>query len=91
MSEDAVLREKAATLTRMLNWQGTIGMFGHVSVRVPALANVPTIAEAGVPGFDAVGWTLICAPSATPRPIIDRLAAELKGCLLYTSPSPRDS
>jgi len=35
MSDEAMLREKAATLTRMLNFQGTIGMFGHVSVRVP--------------------------------------------------------
>ena len=29
------LREKTATLARMLNLQGTIGMFGHVSIRVP--------------------------------------------------------
>ena len=35
MSEEDVLREKTATLTRMLNLQGTIGMFGHVSIRVP--------------------------------------------------------
>ena len=35
MNDEALLREKAATLTRMLNFQGTIGMFGHVSVRVP--------------------------------------------------------
>ena len=35
MNDEALLREKAATLTRMLNLQGTIGMFGHVSVRVP--------------------------------------------------------
>jgi tripartite-type tricarboxylate transporter receptor subunit TctC len=48
------------------------------TARVPALPDVPTIAEAGVPGFDAVGWTLICAPSATPKPIVDRLNAELK-------------
>jgi hypothetical protein len=34
--------------------------------------------ERGVPGFDAVGWTMICAPSATPKPAIDRLHAELK-------------
>jgi tripartite-type tricarboxylate transporter receptor subunit TctC len=47
------------------------------TVRVPALADVPTIAEAGVPGFDAVGWTLVCAPSATPKPIIERLHTEL--------------
>jgi tripartite-type tricarboxylate transporter receptor subunit TctC len=45
--------------------------------RVPALPNVPTIAEAGVPGFEAVGWTIICAPAATPKPIIDKLAAEI--------------
>lgn len=35
MSEEDVLRAKTATLTRMLNLQGTIGMFGHVSIRVP--------------------------------------------------------
>ncbi len=35
MSEEDVLREKTATLARMLNMQGTIGMFGHVSIRVP--------------------------------------------------------
>lgn len=46
--------------------------------RVPALPNVPTIEESGVPGFDAVGWTMICAPSATPKPVIERLHAELK-------------
>jgi tripartite-type tricarboxylate transporter receptor subunit TctC len=47
------------------------------TARLPALPDVPTIAESGVPGFDAVGWTLICAPAATPKPIIDRLSAEL--------------
>ena len=31
-----------------------------------------------MPGFDAVGWTMICAPSATPKPVIDRLHAELE-------------
>jgi len=35
MSEEDLLREKTATLARMLNMQGTIGMFGHVSIRVP--------------------------------------------------------
>jgi tripartite-type tricarboxylate transporter receptor subunit TctC len=48
------------------------------TTRVPALPNVPTIAEAGVTGFDAVGWTMICAPSGTPKPVIDRLHAEMK-------------
>jgi tripartite-type tricarboxylate transporter receptor subunit TctC len=48
------------------------------TARLPALPDLPTIAESGVPGFDAVGWTLICAPAATPKPIIDRLSAELE-------------
>jgi tripartite-type tricarboxylate transporter receptor subunit TctC len=45
--------------------------------RLAALPDVPTIAEAGVPGFDAVGWTIISAPAATPRPVIDLLANEI--------------
>ena len=35
MSDEALLREKTATMARILNLQGTIGMFGHVSIRVP--------------------------------------------------------
>src|SRR5580692_8986754 len=58
---------------------GTVRPLGVSStIRVPALPDVPTIDEAGVPGFDAVGWTLICAPAATPKPIVERLNAELK-------------
>jgi tripartite-type tricarboxylate transporter receptor subunit TctC len=45
--------------------------------RVPALPDVPTVAEAGVPGFEAVGWTLVCAPAATPEPIVETLNAAL--------------
>lgn len=35
MNDEMQLRKKTATLTRMLNLQGSIGMFGHVSIRVP--------------------------------------------------------
>jgi len=57
---------------------GTVRALGVSSTtRVPVLPNIPTIAESGVPGFDAVGWTLVCAPAATPMPIVDRLSAEL--------------
>ena len=58
------------------------------AARVPALPNVPTIAESGVPGFDAVGWTMICAPSATPKPVIDRLHVELQA--VAATPEVRD-
>jgi tripartite-type tricarboxylate transporter receptor subunit TctC len=56
---------------------GMVRPLGVTSItRVPALPDVPTIAEAGVPGFEAVGWTLVCAPAATPKPVVDRLSAE---------------
>jgi tripartite-type tricarboxylate transporter receptor subunit TctC len=57
---------------------GKVRALGVTSTaRVPALPDIPTIAETGVAGFDAEGWTMICVPSATPRPIVDRLQAEL--------------
>jgi len=58
---------------------GKVRALGVTSTtRVPAGPDIPTIAEAGVPGFDAVGWTIMCVPSATPKPIVNRLHAELK-------------
>jgi tripartite-type tricarboxylate transporter receptor subunit TctC len=73
----ALMFADAGSVTGQIN-AGTVRALGVSSTaRVPALPNVPTIAEAGVPGFDAVGWTLICAPAATPKPIVDRLSAEL--------------
>jgi tripartite-type tricarboxylate transporter receptor subunit TctC len=47
-------------------------------VRSMVLPEVPTLSEAGVPGYDAVIWLGIMAPAGTPRPIIDRLNAEIK-------------
>jgi len=45
--------------------------------RVAALPDVPTVAEAGVPGAEATNWWGILAPAGTPQPIVDRLHAEL--------------
>ncbi len=44
--------------------------------RSPTLPDVPTIAEAGVPGYEAVNWWGILAPTGTPKPILDRLYKE---------------
>jgi tripartite-type tricarboxylate transporter receptor subunit TctC len=41
--------------------------------RSPALPDVPTIAEAGVPGYEAVSWVGLLARAGTPRPIVERL------------------
>jgi tripartite-type tricarboxylate transporter receptor subunit TctC len=46
-------------------------------VRFPALPNVPTFAESGLPNFDVKSWHAILAPPATPKAIVDSLAAEV--------------
>jgi tripartite-type tricarboxylate transporter receptor subunit TctC len=46
-------------------------------VRSAVLPEVPTLAEAGVPGYEAVIWLGIMAPAGTPRPIVERLNAEI--------------
>jgi tripartite-type tricarboxylate transporter receptor subunit TctC len=45
--------------------------------RSPVAPDVPTIAESGYPGFDAVAWHGIMAPARTPQPVIARLHAEI--------------
>jgi tripartite-type tricarboxylate transporter receptor subunit TctC len=44
--------------------------------RSPLLPDVPTMAEAGVPGFDWFTWAALMVPVGTPKPIVDRLQAE---------------
>jgi tripartite-type tricarboxylate transporter receptor subunit TctC len=45
--------------------------------RSPFLPDMPTIAESGFPGFEAVGWIGIAAPAKTPPAILDKLNAEI--------------
>ena len=45
------------------------------TTRIEAMPDLPTIAEAGVPGYGASGWFSVVAPAGTPRPIIDKLNA----------------
>jgi tripartite-type tricarboxylate transporter receptor subunit TctC len=44
--------------------------------RDPAVSHIPTMVEAGVPGYEAREWTGIVVPAATPRPIVMRLNQE---------------
>ena len=58
--------------------QGRIKVLGVASAqRSPILPDVPTFAEAGVAGFVSDAWFGLVAPAATPRPIIDKIAADL--------------
>ena len=45
--------------------------------RLDSLPNVPTVAESGVPGFEVLSWQAVFAPAGTPKPIVDRLHAEI--------------
>ncbi|KDB54365.1 extra-cytoplasmic solute receptor [Sphaerotilus natans subsp. natans DSM 6575] len=46
--------------------------------RHPSLANVPTSAEAGLPGYEVDSWFAVFAPAGTPAPVVARLSAEIK-------------
>jgi tripartite-type tricarboxylate transporter receptor subunit TctC len=49
--------------------------------RLPTLPSVPTVADAGLPGYDSTGWFGVVAPAATPTSIITRLHAEINAAL----------
>ena len=72
---------------------GTAGMVGHIRAgklralavtgasRSPQLPDVPTVAEAGVPGYEAYVWMGLLAPRNTPAAIVERLHAALADVL----------
>ncbi len=45
--------------------------------RFSTLKDIPTVAEQGLPGFEAISWSGVCAPGGTPKPVIDRLHSEV--------------
>ena len=73
----------------MVSFPGLAGMLGHIKAgklralavtsanRSPQLPDVPTIAEAAVPGYAAYVWLGLMAPKGTPAPIIEKLHREL--------------
>jgi tripartite-type tricarboxylate transporter receptor subunit TctC len=56
--------------------------------RLDSLPDVPTMAEAGVPGYEVVFWFGLAAPGGTPKPIVDRLSKEINE--IVKSPSFRE-
>lgn len=67
------------------NPTGSAGLVGDgqlrayaVTARSKVLPQVPTFAQAGVAGFDTVFWYGLVAPAGTPRPIVERLAREVR-------------
>jgi tripartite-type tricarboxylate transporter receptor subunit TctC len=56
--------------------------------RSPALPDVPTLAETGVPGFNTGSWIGILAPAGTPKDIVEKIARDVKEAV--GSPEVRD-
>jgi len=54
-----------------------VGLAVTSKERSPVAPDLPTIAESGYPGFDAIAWHGIMAPAGTPTAIVDRLNAEI--------------
>jgi tripartite-type tricarboxylate transporter receptor subunit TctC len=50
-----------------------VGLAVTMSRRSPALPELPTVAEAGLPGYEAASWYGVLAPAGTPRTIIGKL------------------
>jgi tripartite-type tricarboxylate transporter receptor subunit TctC len=49
--------------------------------RMKQLPDIPTIAEAGVPGYEFTAWVAAFVPAGTPQPIVDKLSAEIRKAL----------
>jgi tripartite-type tricarboxylate transporter receptor subunit TctC len=49
--------------------------------RSSLMPDVPTVAEAGVPGYEATIWLGVMAPAGTPKPVVDKLNAEINKIL----------
>jgi tripartite-type tricarboxylate transporter receptor subunit TctC len=72
MMLDAITTMAANARAGQVRALGTTG-----ARRSSVLPDVPTIAEAGVPGYEATIWLGLMAPAATPKPIVDKLNAEV--------------
>jgi tripartite-type tricarboxylate transporter receptor subunit TctC len=72
MMLDAITTMAANARAGQVRALGTTG-----AKRSSVLPDVPTIAEAGVPGYEATIWLGLMAPAATPKPVVDKLNAEV--------------
>src|SRR6185295_8435102 len=61
---------------------GRLNALGVTSARrSPVLPDIPTIAEAGVPGYEMTSWTALFAPKGTPAAVVTRLNTEITQAL----------
>jgi tripartite-type tricarboxylate transporter receptor subunit TctC len=73
--------EQLPTILPQIN-SGRLRPLGVTSkARAPALPNVPTIAESGVPGYESTSWFTVATSSKVPGPIVQKLNADLNAVL----------
>jgi tripartite-type tricarboxylate transporter receptor subunit TctC len=49
--------------------------------RLPQYPEIPTVAESGFPGYEASAWTMVLAPGGTPKPLVDKIQADMARAL----------
>ena len=77
-----------ATVTGLVKG-GKVRLIGVTTKnRLPQFADVPTVAESGLPGFEFNSWFAVMAPAGTPKEIVARLSAEIAKAL--TDPEVQD-
>lgn len=73
-----VLSVGAAPVAGVMEAGEVRALAAATKTRMPALPNLPTAAEAGLPGFESTTWFGLVAPAKTPRPIVERLNALMR-------------
>ena len=80
----SILISTAATIVSHLATGRLRALAVTSRVRIDDLKNVPTLAESGLPEFELVAILGVLAPAATPKPVIDRLSAEIARAVQLT-------
>ncbi|WP_454688130.1 Bug family tripartite tricarboxylate transporter substrate binding protein [Achromobacter aloeverae] len=69
----STLSDNAITVIPFIQSGQLVPLAVETPQRIPALPDVPTVAELGYPGYQAVGWYGLLAPAGTPEPIVAKL------------------
>jgi tripartite-type tricarboxylate transporter receptor subunit TctC len=80
-----LMMESSNSMTPHVKSGRVRGLAVSSPTRSPAFPDLPTVAEAGVPGYDATTWTGIVAPAGAPNAIVAKLNAEINAALAKPS------
>lgn len=79
---DVIFDNVSSILPHVLSG-GARGLAATTAKRIPAAPNLPTMIEAGVPGFDVSSWFAFFAPAKTPKDVIARINADTNEALKH--------